>query len=66
MSSGAAAAAAAAAEMLRQEEEEMTKYTDADLQGDWEFKIVRSNLANSENRRSCNRFVPRRPGRVGS
>ena len=23
----------------------MTKYTDADLQGDWEFKIVRSNLA---------------------
>ena len=35
----------AAAEMQRQEEEEMTKYTDADLQGDWEFKIVRSNLA---------------------
>lgn len=23
----------------------MTKYSDADLQGDWEFKIVRSNLA---------------------
>ena len=23
----------------------MTEYTDADLHGDWEFKIVRSNLA---------------------
>ena len=23
----------------------MTKYTDADLQGDWEFKIVRANTA---------------------
>ena len=41
MSAGAAAAAAAEAERQRQEEEEMTKYTDADLQGDWEFKIVR-------------------------
>lgn len=27
----------------------MTKYTDADLQGDWEFKIVRSNLAGFRN-----------------
>src|SRR5208283_3353472 len=46
MSAGAAAASAAAeAERQRQEEEEMTKYSDADLQGDWEFKIVRSNLA---------------------
>jgi hypothetical protein len=44
MSAGAAAAAAEA-ERQRQEEEEMTKNTDADLQGDWEFKIVRSNLA---------------------
>ena len=26
----------------RQEEEQMTNYTHADLQGDWEFKIVRS------------------------
>ena len=43
MSAGAAAAAAAEAERRRQEEEEMTKYTDADLQGDWEFKIVRAN-----------------------
>src|SRR5208283_5486729 len=44
MSAGAAAAAAAAeAERRRQEEEEMTKYSDADLQGDWEFKIVRAN-----------------------
>jgi hypothetical protein len=43
MSAGAAAAAAAEAERRRKEEEEMTKYTDADLQGDWEFKIVRAN-----------------------
>jgi hypothetical protein len=49
MSAGAAAAAAAEAERQRQEEEEMTKYTDADLQGDWEFKIVRSNLASFKN-----------------
>ena len=48
MSAGAAAAAAEA-ERRRQEEEEMTKYTDADLQGDWEFKIVRSNLAGFRN-----------------
>lgn len=48
MSAGAAAAAAEA-ERRRQEEEEMTKYTDADLQGDWEFKIVRSNLASFKN-----------------
>jgi hypothetical protein len=40
MSAGAAAAAAEA-ERQRLEEEEMTKYTDADLQGDWVFKIVR-------------------------
>jgi hypothetical protein len=45
MSAGAAAAAAAEAERRRQEEEEMTKYSDADLQGEWEFKIVRSNTA---------------------
>ncbi len=49
MSSGAAAAASAAAaeaeRQRQQEEEEMTKYSDADLQGDWEFKIVRSNTA---------------------
>ena len=45
MSAGAGAAAAAEAERQRQEEEEMTKYTDADLQGDWEFKIVRFILA---------------------
>jgi hypothetical protein len=48
MSSGAAAgaaAAAAAAQRLREEEEEMTKYTDAELQASWEFKILRSNTA---------------------
>ena len=49
MSAGAAAAAAAEAERQRQEEEEMTKYSDADLHGDWEFKIVRSNLAGFKN-----------------
>jgi hypothetical protein len=49
MSAGAAAAAAAEAARQRQEEEEMTKYTDADLQGDWEFKFVRSNLASFKN-----------------
>jgi hypothetical protein len=49
MSAGAAAAAAAEVERQRQEEEEMTNYTDADLQGDWEFKIVRSNLAGFRN-----------------
>ncbi len=48
MSAGAAAAAAEA-ERQRQEEEEMTKYTDADLQGDWEFKIIRSNLTGFKN-----------------
>jgi hypothetical protein len=46
---GAAAASAAAAEAERrrqqEEEEEMTNYSDADLQGGWEFKIVRSNTA---------------------
>jgi hypothetical protein len=48
MSSGAAAgaaAAAAAAQRLREEEEEMTKYSDAELQASWEFKILRSNTA---------------------
>ena len=43
--SGAAAAAAAVAEQRRREEEEMTNYTDDDLKGDWEFKIVRSTTA---------------------
>jgi hypothetical protein len=47
MSAGAtAAAAAAAAEAARrEEEEEMTQYGDDDLQGHWEFKIVRANTA---------------------
>ena len=50
MSAGAAAAAAAEAERQRREEEEdMTRYTDADLQGDWEFKIVRANTAAFKN-----------------
>ena len=48
MSAGGAAAVAAAAEAerrRREEEEEMTKYTDADLQEGWEFKILRANTA---------------------
>jgi hypothetical protein len=45
MSAGAAAAAAEAERRRREEEEEMTKYTDADLQEGWEFKILRSNTA---------------------
>jgi hypothetical protein len=48
MSAGAAAVAAAAAEAerrRREEEEEMTKYSDAELQAGWEFKILRSNTA---------------------
>lgn len=39
-----AAAAAAAAALARQEEEEMTRYDPADLDGDWEFKILRSTM----------------------
>jgi hypothetical protein len=52
MSSGATAAAAAAAAAeaeRRREEEEMTNYADADVQGEWEFKIVRSNTAKFKN-----------------
>jgi hypothetical protein len=45
MSTAGAAAAAAAAQQSREEEEEMTKYSDAELQGGWEFKILRSNTA---------------------
>jgi hypothetical protein len=37
-----AAVAAAEAQRLLQEEEEMTQYSDSDLSGDWEFKIVRA------------------------
>jgi hypothetical protein len=45
MSSAAAAAAAAEIRRQQEEEEEMTRYTDADLQGEWEFKLVRSNTS---------------------
>ncbi len=38
----AAAAAAAIRRRMQQEEEEMTPYRDADLAGEWEFKILRS------------------------
>ncbi len=47
---GVTAATAAAAERRRQEllvkeEQDMTPYTQADLDSDWEFKIVRANIA---------------------
>ncbi len=47
---GVTAATAAAAERRRQEllakeEQDMTPYSQADLDGDWEFKIVRANIA---------------------
>jgi hypothetical protein len=48
MSSAAVAGAAAAQQQLllqHKEEEELTKYSDAELQGEWEFKILRSNFA---------------------
>jgi SH3-like domain-containing protein len=48
MSSATVAAASAAAQqqllLQHKEEEELTKYSDAELQGDWEFKILRSPL----------------------
>lgn len=46
-----AAAAVAAAKRRReqQEEEEMTNYTEEDVKGEWEFKIVRSNLGTFRN-----------------
>jgi hypothetical protein len=40
---GASAAAAAARRRMQEEEEEMTDYSDRDLAGEWEFKIVRAN-----------------------
>lgn len=48
MSSGTAAVIAAAAAQkkrrrLMAEEEEMTRYTEKDLEEDWEFKIIRAN-----------------------
>ncbi len=42
----AAAAAAAAAKKQQKEEEEMTHYTEEELAGGWEFKIVRSGGSN--------------------
>jgi hypothetical protein len=70
MSSGAAAgaaAAAAAAQQLREEEEEMTKYSDAELQASWEFKILRSNHRGlQEDRRPAQGLRGRGPGRLGS
>ncbi|HJM38833.1 MAG TPA: hypothetical protein QGG59_01825 [Planctomycetota bacterium] len=41
-SSAATIAAAEAAQRAREEEEQMTPYTQAEIEGDWEFKILRS------------------------
>lgn len=41
--SGAHIAVHAAIEKIKREEEKMTKYTSDELDGDWEFKILRSN-----------------------
>ncbi len=46
---GSGAAAAAAAARRRQEEEELTRYTPADLAGDWQFKILTSPFARFNN-----------------
>lgn len=54
---GGAAAAAAAAEEQRKEEEEMTGYTREELEGEWEFKIVRSFMNAFANPRIMQRLV---------
>jgi hypothetical protein len=53
MSGGAGAAAAAAEEerRKREEEEQLTPYSERELAEDWEFKIVRSSLAQFRNSR---------------
>jgi hypothetical protein len=40
----AASAAAAARRQMEEQEEEMTTYSREDLEGGWEFKIVRANM----------------------
>ena len=61
----AGAAAAAEAERRRQEEEEMTKYTDADLQGIGSSKSFDPIWPVLGTRKSCNRSVPRKLGQAG-
>ena len=42
---------------LQAEEEEMTRYTPEDVDGDWEFKIVRSASASFRNPETLRRLV---------
>ena len=58
---GAIAATAAAAkkrrQMLQAEEEDMAQYTQDDLNGDWEFKIVRSDTAAFRKREVLDKLI---------
>jgi len=54
---GAAAAAAAAHRRMLTEEEEMTTYSAGDLDGDWEFKIVRGNMNAFSKSSTLNRLL---------
>lgn len=57
---GAGVAAAAAAKrrrMLLAEEEDMTKYTEADLKSDWEFKIVRADTPTFRKPEALNKLL---------
>lgn len=54
---GGAAAAAAAAEAARREEEEMTTYDRTDVDGDWEFKILRSTTGVFRDREKLQRIL---------
>jgi hypothetical protein len=60
MSNGAMIAAAAAEKRRREQEEEeedMTGYTREELDGDWEFKIVRANMPVFQNRERLRKLI---------
>jgi hypothetical protein len=59
MSYGAIAAAAAEKRRREQveEEEDMTGYTREELDGDWEFKIVRANMPVFQNRQRLHKLI---------
>ena len=61
---GASAGAAAAAKKRREEEEELTPYSPEELNGDWEFKIVRSSMSAFGNPRRLQRLIAEE-GRAG-
>ena len=54
---GGAAAAEAKKRMQREEEEEVNRYSDSDLQGDWEFKFVRSQTGAFSKRETLDKVV---------